>query len=364
MHKKRSHKAVSNIIAAIITIVILFTIIVPLLLYIQNANALYNFAVLERRNLDYYRSQEDLEVHAYEDLKDNNTIKVEAYNKGDISVIIKRIWVIDRKDVNTKGISGIYIFEYNKNCTPDLPYLLNPRQEVVTFNTNIKAIVGHVYDIKLVTERGNIYIPKESPLLGGHGGNPATYAYSLIVTIVNMHPGTTYNFTLVGNVPYSPYTLIHKATASTRDISMSFGVNAGEYILYLSDGKGWNIQQNILVPQTLAVVMDCENSTIISSLEVTISVQSRGKIKPNDIFKIQASIKNIGYETINVTAILQTNSSWNIIQGAEQYIEGLESMKETTIYWDVNATTPGTYDFWVIADGVKSNVVTVECREK
>jgi len=340
MHKKRSHKAVSNIIAAIITIVILFTIIVPLLLYIQNANALYNFAVLERRNLDYYRSQEDLEVHAYEDLKDNNKIKVEAYNKGDISVIIKRIWVIDRNDVNTKGISGIYIFEYNnKNCTPDLPYLLNPRQEVVTFNTNIKAIVGHVYDIKLVTERGNIYIPKESPLLGGHGGNPATYAYSLIVTIVNMHPGTTYNFTLVGNVPYSPYTLIHKATASTRDISMSFGVNAGEYILYLSDGKGWNIQQNILVPQTLAVVMDCENSTIISSLEVTISVQSRGKIKPNDIFKIQASIKNIGYETINVTAILQTNSTWNIISRGSNDIEGLESMKETTIYWDVNATT-------------------------
>jgi archaellum component FlaF (FlaF/FlaG flagellin family) len=358
MHRKK--KAISNIIAAIIMFATLFSIIIPLIFYIQNENVLYNSAVIERRELDYYRSQEDLEVHAYEDLKDNNKIKVEAYNKGDISVIIERIWIIDRN----LGLDGIYIFENNSDCTPDLPYLLNPREKVITFDTGIKAIVGHFYDIKIITRRGNIYIPKESPLHGGHGGNPATYAYSLIVTIVNMHPGTTYNFTLVGNVPYSPYTLIYKATASVQDISMSFGVNAGEYTLYMSDGAGWNIKENILVPQTLAVVMNCSLSHIMYGLEVTIYSYPKNPLKLNSTFTIRAKIKNIGYSTIDVTAILKTNSTWEIISGEEQYIENLQSMEEATISWDIKVTTIGKFGFWVVADGVESNAVIIEANKK
>lgn len=326
--------------------------------YIQSENVLYDSSVIERRNLDYYRAQEDLEVHAYEDLKDNNKIKVEAYNKGDISVIIERIWVIDRN----LGLSGIYIFGNNSDCEPDLPYLLNPRQEVVTFNTGIKAKVNHFYDIKIITRRGNIYIPKESPLHGGHGGNPATYAYSLVVTIVNMHPGTTYNFTLVGNVPYSPYTLIYKATASVQDISMSFGVNAGEYNLSISDEAGWNIKEEILVPQTLAIVMDCSSSHTSYGLEATIYSYPKNPIKLNSTFTIRAKIKNTGYSTIDVVAILQTNSTWEIISGAEQYIEGLKSMEEAILSWDVRATTSGEYGFWIIADGAQSNIVIIESK--
>ncbi|MEM3406881.1 MAG: hypothetical protein QXY18_00930 [Nitrososphaerota archaeon] len=352
-------KAISNIIAAIIMFAILFSIIIPLIFYIQSENVLYNSAVIERRELDYYRSQEDLEVHAYEDLKDKNKIKVEAYNKGDISVIIERIWVIDRN----LGLDGIYVFENNSDCTPDLPYLLNPRQEVVTFNTGIRAQVDHFYDIKIITRRGNIYIPKESPLRGGHGGNPATYAYSLVVTIVNMHPGTTYNFTLVGNVPYSPYTLIYKATASVQDISMSFGVNAGEYELSISDGAGWNINEKILVPQTLAVVMDCSSSHTLYGLEVTIYSYPKNPLKIDSTFTIRAKIKNTGCFVTNVTAILQTNSTWEIISEKEQYIEDLESMEEVIISWDVKATTSGKFGFWIVADGVESNAVIVEAKK-
>ncbi len=356
MCKKK--KAISNIIAAIIMFVILFSIIIPLIFYIQNENVLYDSSVIERRSLDYYRSQEDLEVHAYEDLKDYNKIKVEAYNRGDISVIIERIWIIDRNS----SLDGIYIFENNSDCKPDLPYLLNPREKVVTFDSGIKAKTGHFYDIKIVTRRGNIYIPKESPLHGGHGGNPATYAYSLVVTIVNMHPGTTYNFTLVGNVPYSPYTLIYKATASVKDISMSFGVNAGEYILSISDGAGWYIKEIILVPQILAVVMNCSSSHTLYGLEATIYSYPKNPLKTDSIFTIRAKIKNIGYYAVNVTAILKTNSPWEIISGAEQYIENLQSMEEVTISWDVKVTTSGKYSFWIVADGIESNSVIIEAK--
>ncbi|MEM2929020.1 MAG: hypothetical protein QXP60_08655 [Nitrososphaerota archaeon] len=357
MRKKK--KAISNIVAAIIMFSTLFSIIIPLIFYIQNENVLYNSAVIERRELDYYRSQEDLEVHAYEDLKDSNKIKVEAYNRGDISVIVERIWVIDRN----LGLDGIYVFENNSDCTPDLPYLLNPREKVVTFDTGIRAQVDHFYDIKIVTKRGNIYIPKESPLRGGHGGNPATYAYSLIVTIVNMHPGTTYNFTLVGNVPYSPYTLIYKATASVQDISMSFGVNAGEYTLYMSDGAGWNITENIIIPQTLAVVMDCSSSHIMYGLEVTIYSYPKNPLKVNSTFTIRAKIKNIGYSTLDVIATLKTNSTWEIISEEEQYVENLQSMEEAIISWDVKATTLGKYGFWVVADSIESNAVIIEAKK-
>lgn len=338
--------------------VTLFSIIIPLIFYIQNENVLYNSSIIERRSLDYYRSQEDLEVHAYEDLKDYNKIKVEVYNKGDISVVIERIWIIDRN----LDLNGIYIFENNSDCTPDLPYLLNPREKVVTFDSGIRAQVGHFYDVKIVTRRGNIYIPKESPLYGGHGGNPATYAYSLVITIVDMKPGTTYNFTLVGNVPYSPYTLIYKATASVKDISMSFGVNAGNYTLYLSDGAGWDIKENILIPQTLAVVMNCSQSHTLYNLEAIIYSYPKNPLKINSTFTIRAKIKNTGYYTVNVTAILQTNSTWEIISGAEQYIEELQSMEEVTISWDIKATESGAYSFWVVADGTKSNIVIIETK--
>jgi hypothetical protein len=144
---------------------------------------------------------------------------------------------------------------------------------------------------------------------------------------------------------------------------MSFGVNAGEYILYLSDGRGWNVQQNILVPQTLAVVIDCKESSIITGLEVTIYSYPKNPVKLNSTFSIGAKIKNVGYKAINVTAILKTNSTWEIISGEERYIENLQSMEEVTVFWDVKATTIGKFGFWVVADSIESNVVFVECKK-
>lgn len=249
----------SNIIGLLVAVAIIFTILLPLNLYNQDLQNKLIHTVRERKALDDMRFNERLRLNAFEVLDDTkpnkNHIIIIAENIGKYPIIIVRI-IIARESFNGNAtiipIDGL-------NSDPPLPYILLP-QNITYIDTNVVAEEGVKYYIRVVTSRGNIFLPNENILIGGKGaGQSSAFPYLFGVTITNMRNGKDYNFTLIGNVPYSPFTVNWQATASNIHQSFIFGVSPGDYILILKEDGDEIYRRVVRIPEIIAVIIDVEN---------------------------------------------------------------------------------------------------------
>lgn len=228
--KSRSRRGISSILGIIIAVGIIVTVIVPLFLYTENIVSLREQYIVKRHNLDEEKMEEALKSAAYEDLyTGTHQIMLRFENTGYLAVRVVRIWVIRRDMPTTDPIEK----------TVPVP----PRSDQLEIGTGVYASQGKVYDIKVVTERGNIYVPVGSPITGWQGG---VYPWTLSVTIMNMEKGKEYTLEIdkIGEPgpstpPYMPKTLVWKATAENQFQSLSFGVTPGTYTVVVQDNKGW-----------------------------------------------------------------------------------------------------------------------------
>lgn len=337
----------SNIIAMLIGSVLVFTIVLPLNIYLQDLRTLYDRAFEERTVFDDIRLREDIDLDVYEVFNQSasnyRNIILRIYNPSDVAVTIQRIIIVA---VSPSGQPTIVPVNA-ANSNPAVPIVVMPRSSPLEIDSRFAAQAGVTYFAKVATARGNIFLPAQSALVGGQGVSSTqsqTYAYALAITISEMKPGKTYTFSLLGNVPYSPYTLVWKATAFNRDQSLAFGVNPGEYVLSLAT-TDWSKVINIKVPDTLGVVFQVNDSVPADAFKT--ELEAPKKVKKNNVFDVDVTVENnLGFSLSNtvVTLTLSSCSGWSILDEgstSSKNVGTLDDGARMTTIWQIE---PGNAD--------------------
>ena len=174
----REEKAVSTVLGIAILVAIVFLVILPLLLFLQNTAALYNLAVSERSRLELERMQERLEVHASISPEDHK-LRILLLNNGPLTVNITRIYVMsDSLPTPERDLSDQVIISPSSEITVLGPDQVNDMPEIEE---------GSEYFIDVTTSRGKTYSAPERPL------SVTDPPYLLQVTLMNMKYGERYS---------------------------------------------------------------------------------------------------------------------------------------------------------------------------
>ena len=167
----REEKAVSTVLGIAILVAIVFLVILPLLIFLQNTAALYNLAVSERNRLELERMQERLEVHASIS-PDNHTLRILLLNNGPLTVNITRVYVMsDSLPTPERDLKERVLLSPSSGVTVLGPNQVNDMPEIEE---------GSEYFIDVTTSRGKTYSALERPL------NITNPPYTLQVSVINM----------------------------------------------------------------------------------------------------------------------------------------------------------------------------------
>jgi len=202
----------------LIFIGILFTAVVPMFLVMKQADNVYAEKLYEVRNQDDERTKENVFVSAYS--ADLETLTVRIENKGNVPVKIVRVWFNDEcYDVSVPIVS-------NSAATP-LPFIIDVEED-------------ESVQVKVVTERGNVFYSISGPLLYTSDG---WVTVSLGVCVVIYNPkGGQYQIDLYNNT--DPLHLWNKTIYQSKnqewqDVITSYPVDEnGSYVVKVSEKKG------------------------------------------------------------------------------------------------------------------------------
>jgi len=151
-------------LGAVILAAIVFTVLIPLLIFLQNTTTLYHLQVLERNRAEIERFQENLEIHATVS-PDNHNIYLLVRNKGSLAANLTSVYIAD---------SGGGLTIWNSTRT------ISPLSPITLIDLNVKAEEDKAYTIHAATERGRSYAAIEKPL------NITDPPYILQVSVINM----------------------------------------------------------------------------------------------------------------------------------------------------------------------------------
>jgi hypothetical protein len=330
---------VSTIVGGIILVAIILTTAIPLMLFINQAELNFNRFLSERRLFEDMRASEKLSATAYQDFSDGGRIKVYVRNVGGVPLTILRTWVVNRTSPANPYITTNNLF-LNTFAPPQI------------INTGIIPLANRLYDVFLVTERGNIIVPSDSPILGQpvppRPIDVMKFPFTLAVTLTNMRKGITYNLTLIGNIPGGVFTLIHKATARNTDVTLAFGVYPGDYTLIVEGYKGSRVlvrkTVTLTVPDILSVVVDV---SVPALAEAVIEILAPDQVCEKELFTVMALITNVG--TVDITGakadLTIDKRDWDIRSRKSVPIRTLEVDEIVTVSWSVRAGrgSPATF---------------------
>jgi len=231
MSGKNRRRGVSSVLGIVIAIGILITAVVPLWLFQTSTEMIQRQAIEGRIQVDKERLDESLELKAYEDwYMGTHEIILKIRNTCYLTITVVRIYVTPRNDPLKPPIET-YI-------------TLPPNTDPLEMSTGVVAQSETVYDIKVVSERGNIYVPLGGPIYGGSG---RAYPNTLSVTVINMRKGLDYflNITAISTgeedpPEYFPVAMSWHATSDNEFQTLAFGISPGTYLVSIADSKGWS----------------------------------------------------------------------------------------------------------------------------
>ncbi|MCD6125558.1 MAG: hypothetical protein J7J19_00930 [Thaumarchaeota archaeon] len=164
--RSRKRSAVSTVLGAVILVAIVFTVLIPLLFFIQNTSLLYFLQVSERNRRELERIQENLEVHATV-FTGNMKPYLLVVNRGVLAANITRIYMADSND-------QLFVQDTTYAVPPVSPIKSFP----LSFFPSLEYHKSYVFQV--ATERGRSYSAAEKPL---SLSNPP---YTLQVMVMNM----------------------------------------------------------------------------------------------------------------------------------------------------------------------------------
>ena len=196
--RSRKRSAVSTVLGAVILVAIVFTVLIPLLFFIQNTSLLYFLQVSERNRRELERIQENLEVHATV-FTGNMKPYLLVVNRGVLAANITRIYMADSND-------QLFVQDTTYAVPPVSPIKSFP----LSFFPSLEYHKSYVFQV--ATERGRSYSAAEKPL---SLSNPP---YTLQVMVMNMKYDHIYEI----NVETSEMTV----GSSTIKLGCIAGVNS------------------------------------------------------------------------------------------------------------------------------------------
>jgi len=141
-------RGVSGIVAAAILFTMLFTIGTGYLIAINQINHLYVKTYVKSSEQTQDQLKENLDLFA---MVVDNKLTILTTNKGELPLAIIAILV--------RNADGVVVGYYNASSTsitPKLPIFLNPL-DTESLTTDIEPISLQKYEIKLLTDRGNVF---------------------------------------------------------------------------------------------------------------------------------------------------------------------------------------------------------------
>jgi len=148
--RSRKCSAVSTVLGAVILVAIVFTVLIPLLFFIQNTSLLYFLQVSERNRRELERIQENLEVHATV-FTGNMKPYLLVVNRGVLAANITRIYMADSDD-------QLFVQDTAYAVPPVSPIKPFP----LSFFPSLEYYKSYVFQV--ATERGRSYSAAEKPL--------------------------------------------------------------------------------------------------------------------------------------------------------------------------------------------------------
>ena len=164
-------RGTSTILGTLIFIGILFSAVAPMFLTIRQADVYYEQRKHEVTILDDEKSNEDLSFYVYPDTNDDLVVIVDNHCAMNIEVV--RIWINNIIIPESINIQSMGTGNFG-------PYDVNPT-------------IGDIYEIRITTERGNVYEAGSGNIEFGSGG---WVVESKIINVLVSASGTVFKIYL------------------------------------------------------------------------------------------------------------------------------------------------------------------------
>ena len=167
------------------------TAVIPMLLFMRQAETIHTMRKYELKRLDEERKYEDLHVYVFNDTESLESLTLRVENWVDFSVNIKRIWMNDAcyllDDFNVQPLNWLERELTNFTASPDTSYI-----------------------IKVATDRGNVVYAKSGSLYCNIYGNWETNLFTIFFIISNQPAGWfDVNITYFGTEDHVPESPLH-----------------------------------------------------------------------------------------------------------------------------------------------------------
>jgi len=165
---RRSRSAIASVLGMLFLVAIVCTTVVPLFLYVNNVNNLYNHTDEEMREFDRERSLESLAVYTYP-IENGSALNIHIRNKSSLNVKVVRIWI---------AVNETYYVLTNITALEDE---IPPATEATVSEVGLPP-GEKIVKVKVATSRGNVFVSETNPMyIWGESWGPS---YPFTITVV------------------------------------------------------------------------------------------------------------------------------------------------------------------------------------
>ena len=150
---KASRRGTSTILGTLIFIAILFTAVIPMQLVMHQADIIFEKKMLEVSREDEGRDLEFIEVYPVPSLTDPE-INITLINTGEVSSTIRRLWV-----------NSTYYPSWFQGDFYDVMAFVPALGSVTIGPYPAPTVEGAVYDVKVTTDRGNVFFSEVGTIM-------------------------------------------------------------------------------------------------------------------------------------------------------------------------------------------------------
>ena len=158
----------------------MFTVVIPMLLVMNQADTLYEMKKIELAQLDEERDVENIYIYAHETASAPLDLTIKVENKGDLSAKVVTLWVNDE------------FFELNQLISP-----MSGMKDLGSFI--VSREIGLEYIVMVTTDRGNIFV-FDIPLICTSDGWESPIV-SIEVLIEHLKPSGEFKIEITGPEP-------------------------------------------------------------------------------------------------------------------------------------------------------------------
>jgi hypothetical protein len=184
-HTSSKRRGTASLFGTLIFIGILFSAVIPMYLVMNQADVIFEQEKHEVAQLDDEKAREDVYFYVYPD--GNNDLMVVVENRCAMSVTVKRIWI-------------------NEDIFPESS-IIQPTESIQFGPYDVDPVKGDIYDIRVTTERGNVFECSTGTIEYGDG---YWIVETKIINVIVSAPGVVFKVTLKFKVD-SVWVLVEEA---------------------------------------------------------------------------------------------------------------------------------------------------------